>query len=286
MSRLRFRGLLVAGSSALLLSSLALTDTTAATSTTEPGSGDAESTAVVSGADEAATASTPGAVGPATRLEPLPAGTYVSEAFMPPLTYTVPEGWKMFSDHVNEYGLEPADAPDVFEPLQGLTVYVWRDVEAAAPEFCASFPVEGLGYSAEKITAWLASFEGLVTTQPAPVTVGGLDGFRIDVAMAPSWTEPCPPYFEEPVVWALYARGFSGLTATEAQRIYLLDLADGGNVALVIYACCDPVNGDLDSPVFQDAIATATPVVESFQFDTSGIVVDTTVEVDTTGQPG
>jgi hypothetical protein len=283
MSRLRIRGLLVAGSSALLLSSLALTDTTAATSTTEPGSGDAESTALVSGADEAATASTPDAVGPATRLEPLPAGTYVSETFMPPLTYTVPEGWKMFSDHLNEYGLEPADAPVPWEPRQGLAVYVWRDVEAAAPEFCGSFPVEDVGYSAQKITASLADHVGLVTTQPAPVTVGGLDGFMIDAVMAPSWTEPCPPYFDEPVVWTVLARGWSGLTATEAQRIYLLDLADGGNVAIEIYACCDPVNGALDSPEFQEAIATATPIVESFQFDTSGIVVDTTVEVDTTG---
>jgi len=285
MSRLRSRVLTAVGASSLVLTSLAIADTTAATSTTEPGAGAVGSTAVVSDANEAATTSTPGAVGPATRLEPLPAGTYVSETFMPPLTYTVPEGWKMFSDRLTEYVLYPADvAPPI--PgirLQGLTVYVWRDVEAAAPEFCASFPVEGLGYSAEKITAWLAGFEGLVTTQPAPVSVGGLDGFMIDVAMAPSWTEPCPPYFEEPVVWALYARGFSGLTATEAQRIYILDLPDGGNVALVIYACCDPVNGDLDSPEFHDAIATATPIVESFRFDVSDLVENTTVEVATTG---
>jgi hypothetical protein len=282
MSRLRARVLTAVGASSLVSTGLGIADTTAATSTTEPGSGAVESTAVVSGADEAATASTPGAVRPATRYEPLPAGTYVSETFMPPLTYTVPEGWKMFADELTAYGLEPADAPDPFEPLQGLTVNVWRDVEAMAPEFCGSFPVEDVGYSAEKITASLADHVGLVTTEPAPVTVAGLDGFVIDVVMAPSWTEPCPPYFDEPVVWAVGAREFSGLTDTEAQRIYVLDLADGGNVAIVIYACCDPVNGDLDNAEFQEAIATATPIVESIQFDTSGIVEDTTVEVATT----
>jgi hypothetical protein len=110
----------------------------------------------------------------------------------------------------------------------------------------------------------------------------------IDAVMAPSWTEPCPPIIDEPLVGTLLGSGyssslFSGLTDTEAQRIYLLDLADGGNVALVIYACCDPVNGDLDNPEFQEAIATATPIVESFQFDTSDLVEDTTVEVATTG---
>jgi hypothetical protein len=150
-----------------VLSSLAITDTTAATSTTEPGSGAVGSTAVISGADEAATASTPGAVGPATRYEPLPAGTYVSETFMPPLTYTVPEGWKMFEDHLGEYGLEPADAPVPWEPLQGLTVNVWRDVWAPAPEFCGSFPVEDVGYSAQRSPpGWLIMWAWLRRSQP------------------------------------------------------------------------------------------------------------------------
>ena len=60
MSRLRSRALIAAGASTLLLTSLAIVDTTAATSTTEPDSGAVESTAVISGADEAATASTSG----------------------------------------------------------------------------------------------------------------------------------------------------------------------------------------------------------------------------------
>ena len=62
-----------------------------------------------------------------------------------------------------------------------------------------------------------------------------------------------------------------GLTAAEAQRIHLLDLADGGNIAVVVNACCfDPVCADLDSPGFQKAIATTTPVIDSFQFDATG----------------
>jgi hypothetical protein len=286
MSRLRSRVLPAVGASSLVLTSLAVADMTAATSTTEPGSGAVGSTAVVGGADEAATTSTPGAVGPATRFEPLPAGTYVSEAFMPPLTYTVPEGWKMLEDHLGEYVLNPADAP--FDPRQGLTVNVWRDVWAPSPEFCGALPVEEAGYSAPKITTWLASHEGLVATQPAPVTVGGLDGFMIDAVISPSFTELCLPGLDEPIVWTLIGSGSSssvhlGLTAAEAQRIYVLDLADGGNVAIVIISCCDPKNGDLDNAEFHKAIATVTPIVESFQFDVSDLVEDTTVEVATTG---
>jgi hypothetical protein len=139
MSRLRARVLTAVGASSLVLTGLGIADTTAATNTTEPGSGAVGSTAVVSGADEAATASTPGAVRPATRYEPLPAGTYVSETFMPPLTYTVPEGWKMLEDNLGGYVLNPADAP--FDPRQGLTVNVWR-VWAPSPEFCGALPVE------------------------------------------------------------------------------------------------------------------------------------------------
>jgi hypothetical protein len=286
MPRFRSRALLAVGACALVLSSLAIADTTAATSTTEPGSGAVGSTAVLSGADEAATASTPGAVGPATRYEPLPAGTYVSETFMPPLTYTVPEGWRMLEDNLGGYVLNPADAP--YDPTQGLTVNVWRDVEAPSPEFCGALPVEEAGYSAQKITSWLASHEGLVATQPAPVTVGGLDGFMIDAVMSPSFTGLCLARLDEPIVWTLIGSGSSssvhqGLTAAEAQRIYVLDLADGGNVAILINSCCDPKNGDLDNAEFQEAIANTTPIVESFQFDVSGLVEDTTVEVATTG---
>jgi hypothetical protein len=286
MSRLRSRVLSAVGASSLVLTSLAIADTTAATSTTEPGSGAVGSTAVVSGADEAAMASTPGGVGPATRLEPLPAGTYVSETFMPPLTYTVPEGWKMLQDRLGFYVLNPADAP--FDTEQGLTVNVWRDVWAPSPEFCGAFPVEEAGYSAQKITTWLADYEGLVATQPAPVTVGGLDGFMIDAVMSPSFTELCLPDLDEPIIWTLIGSGSSssvhqGLTAAQAQRIYVLDLADGGNVAILINSCCDPKNGDLDNAEFQEAIATTTPIIESFQFDVSGIVENTTVEVATTG---
>jgi hypothetical protein len=156
MSRLRCRVLTAVGASSLVLASLGIADTTAATSTTEPGSSAVGSTALVSGADEAA-ASTSGAVGPATPYEPLPAGTYVSETFMPPLTYTVPEGWKMLEDTLGGYVLTLADAP--FDPRQGLTLNVSRDMWAPSPEFCGAFPVEEAGYSAQKITTWLVSWK-------------------------------------------------------------------------------------------------------------------------------
>src|SRR5262245_46419560 len=52
MSRLRSRLLTAVGASSFVLTSLAIVDTTAATSTTEPGSGAVGSTAAVSGADE------------------------------------------------------------------------------------------------------------------------------------------------------------------------------------------------------------------------------------------
>lgn len=274
MSRLRTHVLFAAGVSSLLFASLAIADTTAATSTTEPDSGAVESNSV----DAATASSSPDSVRPVP-MEPLPAGTYSSEVFATPLTYTVPDGWKMFEDEPGQFGL-------ALVANDGPCLCIWRDVRAASRD-CAEEPEPGVGGTAEDIATWLVDHPGLNTSEPKPVTVGGLDGVMIDVAMASSWTEPCPFSGGQPVVMTTVGTEISrgvhwGTDANDSQRMYLLDLSDGGNIAIVVEVGFGPAYNDLASPEFQARIDTVTPVIDSFQFDLSGIVADTTAEAPST----
>jgi pimeloyl-ACP methyl ester carboxylesterase len=259
------------------------------TSTTEPDSAAVESTGADNGADEATTASrSSGRIEPAPLNEPLPAGTYVSEEFGIPLSYTVPdEGWFNFEDAPDAYGLNTSSIWGIW------CVCVWRDVAPASLAECAP-DVANLhgGTSAEEIMAWLVAHPGLDTTEPTPVTVGGLDGFMIDVSIKPSWTETCPEYgVDEPVAWALVGTepiggGVPwGVVANESQRDYVLDLPGGGNIAISMDACCDPPFGDLDSPEYQQRVDAVTPVIDSFQFDFSDIVAGTATLPGTSDAP-
>jgi hypothetical protein len=219
-------------------------------SSSEPASGPSASPA---------SKSTTGAVRPVPHL-PLPAGTYSSEVFATPLTYTVPDGWKMFEDEPGQFGLALVanDHP---------CVCVWRDISVAAKS-CAEAPEPGVGRSAKEITTWLASREGLATTEPKAVTVGGLSGYLIDIKMDPAWTGTCPfsggtytvPMF---VGSGISAGVFWGSDADSSQREYVLDLgpkAADGNIVINVQICCGVAEGE--------RIAAVTPVIDSFVFKT------------------
>jgi hypothetical protein len=211
----------------------------------------------------AASSSTQGPSAPVRPVPhlPLPAGTYTSEVFKTPLTYTVPAGWKMFEDEAGQFGLALVanDRP---------CVCVWRDVSVAAKS-CAESPEPGVGRSAKKITTWLANREGLVTTEPKAVTVGGLSGYLIDIKMDPTWKGTCPFSGGSATVPLLVGSGISagvfwGSDADSSQREYILDLgpnAADGNIAINVQICCGVTE--------DERIAAVTPVIESFAFKTS-----------------
>jgi hypothetical protein len=211
----------------------------------------------------AASSSAQGASAPVKPVPhlPLPAGTYTSEVFKTPLTYTVPAGWKMFEDEPGQFGLALVanDHP---------CVCVWRDVSAAAKS-CAESPEPGVGKSAKDITTWLAKRKGLVTTKPKAVTVGGLSGYLIDIKMDPAWKGTCPFSGGSATVPLLVGSGISagvfwGSDADSAQREYILDLgpnAVDGNVAINVQICCGVTE--------DERIAAVTPVIESFVFKTT-----------------
>src|SRR5215207_1392154 len=191
---------------------------------------------------------------------PLPPGTYTSEVFETQLTYTVPEGWKMFEDEPGQFGLALLEN-------DGPCLCVWRDVRAAAKS-CVEEPELGVGSSALDIANWLAAHEGLDTTEPQPVSVGELQGYVIDVRLDPDWTGTCPFSNGDPTVMTLVGTSISqgvhwGTAKGSSQRYYLLDLGENGadgSIAITVEVCC--------GAQWDEHMATVTPVIASFVFNT------------------
>ena len=133
-------------------------------------------------------------------LGDLEAGTYASQFIDPfvaadgnwvarhaALTYTVPDGWTNFEDWPSYFGLARIGDPE------GAGVWLFSDIVVKATSAdCASVADPAVGESAEAITTWLSTTQGLTTTEPDPVTLGGLSGWRLDVQMDPAWTQTCP----------------------------------------------------------------------------------------------
>ena len=188
----------------------------------------------------------------------LPPGTYTSEAFTPPLTYTVPAGWVMFDDEPGQFEL----ALEHHDPY----IYVWRDLRALAPD-CAEEPQPDVGFSAADISGWLAARDGLDTSEPQPVSIGGLSGYVMDVRMSPDWTESCPFSDGQATVPTLIGTAplsshvFWGTLIDSSQRYYFLDLGEDGtegNIVIAVEVCC--------GAEWDEVMETASPVIESFVF--------------------
>lgn len=203
-------------------------------------------------ADDNASTSSPTASSTGVRPvagQPLPAGTYVSEIFKTPLTYTVPAGWKMFEDEPGQFGLTLVanDKP---------CVCVWRDVRAAAMTG-AEEPEPGVGTSAKEITTWLAHHKWLKPATPKPVTVGGLSGYVIDTVGNPKASTLIGSGLSAGVHWE--ASSIEG----SSQRVYLLDLGENGadgNIAINIEFCC--------GTQLAERMALVEPVLKTFTFKT------------------
>ena len=162
-----------------------------------------------------------------TCLGAIPAGTYTTATFQPSITYTVPGGWVNGEDLPGNFLLQ----------LEGDTRYLGIYRDATAPLESAEAPAPGVGTSVEAWSDWLTAHPGLVTTEPQPVTVGGLDGVYLDIGLDPDWTVTCPYSEGQPVVPFIIGGGISSLHHVILpgfeERLYLLDYNDG-NVAIEI----------------------------------------------------
>ncbi len=118
--------------------------------------------------------------------------------------------------------------------------------------------------SAEELVQTIRSNPNLEATAPVTERVGGIDALWMDVAATPGASiSPCGNGV--PVVsvpgregWGYFGRDDLGRLG----RIYVLDLPGGSARTLAIWLTAP------DETVFEQAIETAAPILESFQFHT------------------
>ena len=215
------------------------------TSTTEPDSDAVESTAVISSADEAATATegvcptaTEGSVPPSTpassgtaalRMGDLPSGQYTTNSFDPNLVLMLPDGWHQFF---------PDDADEIALSGPGAELNITRPAEVIDPD--SGTPVE----APDSLLEWFTDHSRLDASESVEVQVDCIDSHYVDV------TAPTAD-----VALFHYPGGDMRLPAGVSTRVYIVPL-EGPDLAALILP--PPGADDLDAVLRQ-----AEPIVLS-----------------------
>jgi hypothetical protein len=158
-------------------------------------------------------------------LNELPAGTYTTELFTPQLTYTVPDGWANYEDMAGNFLLVPpgGDLPGVNGDTSD---FVGVYTRVAAPNGCNEGTAPGIGPAPADLKAYYEAHPGLDVTA-TPTSIGGRNGFRLEIRMKDSWKTPCSYSSGHPVVPLLIGQPPSGLDhnigAGRAWHLYLLE---------------------------------------------------------------
>ena len=198
-------------------------------------------------------------------LGDLTAGTYTTLVMETPLTYTVPDGWANFEDLPGNFLLVPPGGS--LEGVDaGTSDYVGvYDGAVAASADCEEHAQDGVDATAEAMAAWFAGLEGVEVTEPIPVTLGGLDGFMVDLSIDEDSPARCPyPGLEDlPTVPILIGDGpaslHHGVNPGFLFRLYLLDGDAGRPIAIEVI----DVSGGT-------GLAEIDAVLRSFRFGTDG----------------
>jgi hypothetical protein len=187
----------------------------------------------------------------------LPAGTYTSAAFRPAVTYTVPAGWRIASDSSDYFALQPVGS-------ETTGIHLFRDPLAASQDAaCPTVAEPGVGKLSLELATWMRGLPGIVASSPRIVTVGGLRGVELDLALNTGWTASCP--FADGVPTVPLFVGADGslrwvVAGNERLRVDLLDVPGGGTVVVDVDA--------FDGTLMDGLLAAAAPIVQSFSFAT------------------
>lgn len=199
----------------------------------------------------AAPTATPGAIRP----QALPAGTYQSQAFQPPVAFTLPDGWWIESDMVDYLALQPVDSDQI-------GIYLFRDLEAASQDLdCPLEPEPGVGTLSSELSTWIRALPGLLVSGPRLASVGGLRGTELDLQIADGWQASCP-FAGGLATVPLFIGQDAGLrwvvAGSEQLRLSLLDAPGGGTVVVDIDA--------FDGALMDYLLNAASPIVRSMNF--------------------
>jgi hypothetical protein len=180
----------------------------------------------------------------------LPAGKATSRAFVPRVTFTVPEGWVNDLDRDIGYGLFPDMKANKAEyALSGEIAQAIFVVSVESPYFFCEAWEPTQGTAAER-SAFLVASDAFVVSEPVDVTIGGLTGKQIDVRLDPDRpTATCP--------------GDASTVDLRDQRTRVTYLdTPSGIIGIAV--------GSKYSAGHEAFLADSMPIVQSFQFDLSG----------------
>lgn len=204
-------------------------------------------------------------------LGELDAGTYQTQYIAPRLdpgvawqahvgglTYSVPEGWANSNDGPDSFELVPAsEMPLVSETDRRRNIGVFRQPTAMTQDRPCSDEVEpGVGRTVDDLTVWLGTVNGLVSTEPTPISIDGRPGQSLDLRLDPSWTATCEGGTERLLT---YLNPGLAVGEDQRERLILLDLGDGDVVAVAIWA--------RDQATFDAFAPEAMSVIDSFRFE-------------------
>jgi hypothetical protein len=185
------------------------------------------------------------------------------ELTYPVINFTTPDrGWTWYYSGNLRIVLDDT-------PTEGLYssegIYFLLHPSAAATS-CEEVPEPGVGRSVEELADWLGQLPGLAITGRRPVTIGGLRGVRLDLALNPAWSETCPWSEGMPAVPLIVrAADFGGyhyaLIPGNSMRWFLLPW-EGGTMVIDI----DNSKGGMTAEALIEA---ATPIVRSLEFSTT-----------------
>ena len=189
-----------------------------------------------------------------TCVGPLVPGQHVSRSFAPQFAYEVPSGWRNDTDLPGNYYLRPVG-------FDSGGIYFFRDMQIASQDpSCQRVAATDIGTSAKELVDWMAAAPGLQASRPEAVDIGGLDGWRVEVALATDWSAACPfadgipshPLFlaEGGIYWAI--------ADTERLQMTIADLPEGGTVAVDVDA--------FFGADYQALRQAADPIVRSIEF--------------------
>ena len=186
----------------------------------------------------------------------LPAGDYDSSVFRPQITFTLPDGWLIGDDSADYFGLLPVTS-------DAIGIHVFRSPRAASQDLdCPITAEQGVGTTAKDLVDWIRARPGLTVGDPLPVTMGGLGGFQIDVAIIAAWAPSCPFADGIPTV-PLFVGATDGsfrwvIAGGERLRLNILDVPGSGTIVVDI--------DDFDGSLMDEFLPVATPIVESMRF--------------------
>ena len=164
---------------------------------------------------------------------PLEPGEYRSTLFDPTIEFEVRSSgwtWEYFGTfRSGNFRLVADESHDL--PYNSDGIYFLLD-PAIASRDCEEREEPGVGRSAHDLAAAIEGTPGLTTSEAKPVTVGALDGIKLDLRLDPTWKKTCIFSEELPVVPLLIRNADIGayhwtIFPDMSMRWYILDSGEG-----------------------------------------------------------